>query len=62
MVFKSGVEEPKLKDWFKTQARVEISEQAKKYPELKLLILFGWYLIIALQLDSSAGAVVAAAS
>ena len=62
VAFKSGIEEPKLKDWFKTQARVEFSEKAKKYPELELLILFGWYLIIALQLDSSAGAVVAAAS
>lgn len=61
-VFKSGVEEPKLKDWFKTQARVEIFEEAKDLPEMELLILFGWYLIIALQLDSSAGAVVAAAS
>ena len=62
VAFRSGIEEPKLKDWFKTQARVEFSEEAKKYPELELLILCGWYLIIALQLDSSAGAVVAAAS
>ncbi len=62
VAFKSGIEEPKLKDWFKTQARVEIPELAKNLPELELLILFGWYLIIALQLDSSAGAVVAAAS
>lgn len=62
VAFKSGIEEPKLKDWFKTQARVEISEPAKNLPELELLILFGWYLIIALQLDSSTGAVVAAAT
>lgn len=62
VIFRSGVEEAKLKDWFKTQARVEIPENKKNLDELSLLILLGWYLIIVLQMDSSAGAVVAVAS
>jgi len=59
--FRSGVDDAKLKDWFKTQARVEIPEKKKELKELSLLVLLGWYLIIVLQMDSSSGAVVAAA-
>jgi hypothetical protein len=55
------VDDAKLKDWFKTQARVEIPEKKKELKELSLLVLLGWYLIIVLQMDSSSGAVVAAA-
>jgi hypothetical protein len=62
VTFRSGVEDPKLKDWFKTQARVEIAEHKNNLPELSIMILLGWYLIIVLQMDSSAGAVVAVAS
>jgi len=62
VTFRSGVDEPKLKDWFKTQARIEIPESSKNIHELSILILLGWYLIIVLQMDSSAGAVVAATS
>lgn len=60
--FRSGIEEPKLKDWFKTQARVEIPEQINDLTELSIMVLLGWYLIVAFQMDSSAGAVVAATS
>lgn len=60
VTFRSGTEDHKLKDWFKTQARVEISEQKTDLPELSIMVLLGWYLIIVLQMDSSTGAVVAA--
>lgn len=62
VTFRSGIEEPKLKDWFKTQARVEIPEQINDLAELSIMILLGWYLIVAFQMDSSAGAVVAISS
>jgi hypothetical protein len=62
IVFKSGTEEQKLKDWFKTQARVEIIRDKINLEELSLLILIGWYLIIVLQMDSSTSAVIAAAT
>jgi len=62
VTFRSGIEEPKLKDWFKTQARVEIPEYKNNVPEISIMVLLGWYLIIAFQMDSSTGAVVAAAS
>jgi hypothetical protein len=62
VTFRAGVEDPKLKDWFKTQARVEITEQAKDFPELSVIILLGWYLIIILHMDSSTSAVMAAAT
>ena len=62
VTFRSGVEEPKLKDWFKTQARVEISCTEQNPREISLLALLGWYLIIVLQMDTATGAVVAAAT
>lgn len=62
VTFRSGVDDPKFKDWFKTQARVEIAENNNNLTELSIIILLGWYLIIVLQMDSSAGAVVAAAT
>jgi len=62
VVIRSGVDDAKLKDWFKTQARVEYSENKINLEELSILILLGWYLIIVLQMDSSTGAVVAATS
>ena len=60
--FKSGVDDPKLKDWFKTQARVEFTTGKETVKEISLLIMIGWYLIIVLQMDSAAGAVVAVAT
>ena len=62
VTFRAGVDDPKLKDWFKTQARVEITEQAKNLSELSVIILLGWYLIIILHMDSSTSAVIAAAT
>lgn len=59
--FRHGVDEPKLKDWFKTQARVEFNETSKNIEEVSLLALFCWYLIVVLQMESSAGAVIIAA-
>ena len=62
VTFKSGIEDPKLKDWFKTQARVEFVKGKEPAEDISLLIMLGWYLIIVLQMDSAAGAVVAAAT
>ena len=62
VTFRSGVDEPKFKDWFKTQARLEIPDNKKDLPELSLIALLGWYLIVVLQMDSSAGAVVSVTS
>jgi hypothetical protein len=62
VMFNSGINEPRLKDWFKTQARVEILDDKHNIEELATLIMLGWYLIIVLQMDSSAGAVVSAAT
>ena len=62
ITIRAGVDDPKLKDWFKTQARVEITEQAKKLTELSVIIHLGWYLIIILNMDSSTSAVMAAAT
>jgi hypothetical protein len=59
--FRHGVDEQKLKDWFKTQARVEIYEPSKNIPETSMLILFCWYLIVVLQMESSTGAVASVA-
>jgi hypothetical protein len=59
--FRHGVDDQKLTDWFKTQARVEVNETAKNLPETGMLILFCWYLIVVLQMESSAGAVASAA-
>jgi hypothetical protein len=44
---------------FRRSARVEISADGRPAPELPLLVLFGWYLVI--MLDSDTDAVVAAA-
>ncbi len=62
IAFKSGIDDPKFKDWFKTQARVEILSTKESGKDISLLILLGWYLIIVLQMDSATGAVVAAAT
>jgi len=62
VTFRAGVDDPKLKDWFKTQARVEITELAKNLSELSIIILLGWYLIIILNMDSSTSAVLSVAT
>jgi hypothetical protein len=62
VTIKSGIDDPKLKDWFKTHARVEIQSDKESSRDISLLILLGWYLIIVLQMDSATGAVVAAAT
>lgn len=48
--------------FFKQSAEVEIDPAAASLPELPLLILFGWYLIIMLHRDSAAVAAIAAST
>lgn len=57
--FQSGKDHSKLPDLFKMQARVEISPAYENLPELSLLVLLGWYLMI-LKHDDDTTAVVAA--
>lgn len=49
----SGAEKPRLSDVFKTQARVEIGLRGRALPELSLLVLLGWYLIILQKQDTA---------
>lgn len=50
--FHSGKDDSNLSDIFKTQSRVTFAEQARDIPELSLLILVGWYLIVMMQMDN----------
>jgi hypothetical protein len=60
--FESGAEKPRLSDVFKTQARVEIDLRGRALPELPLLVLLGWYLIILQRQDTAAVVAVTAAT
>jgi hypothetical protein len=51
---KPGVDKPKLSDLLKTQALVEIEPQGHTLPELPLLVLLGWYLMILHHDDTAA--------
>ena len=53
ILYKQGVEASWLADLFKTQARVEIQPAAQGLPELALLVILGWYLIILKQQDDA---------
>lgn len=53
VLFKQGIEDASLKDVFKVQARVEIQPAALLMPDMTLLVVLGWYLMI-LQADDSA--------
>jgi len=61
LTFKPGVEDSHISDFFKYQARLEIDLGAANLPELPILALLGWYLMI-LQQDDAAGAAAASAS
>jgi hypothetical protein len=52
--FESGLGQSKLADLFKTQARVEIDLRGRALPELPLLVLLGWYLIVLQKEDAAA--------
>ena len=43
-------------NWLGTSAKLEIKPAAKSLPELSLLALLGWYLLILMNQDSSAAA------
>ncbi len=60
ILYKQGIEDARLADLFKTQARVEIQPGAQGLIELPLLVLLGWYLMILKQQDDSAVAATAA--
>jgi hypothetical protein len=61
LTLKEGSREGRLSDLFKTQSLIEIHPEAGAVPELSLLILIGWYLMILRQ-DDAAGAAAAAAA
>lgn len=48
--------------FFKQSAEVEILPEATQIPELPILILFGWYLILMLHSDSAAASAAAASA
>lgn len=52
-----GLEKEGLSDLFKTQAHVEITAGGAKAPELPVLVLLGWYLMILRQADAAAVAI-----
>lgn len=54
--FKPGAEKPGLKEVMKTQAQVEIAPRAFNLPELPLLLVLGWYLLVLYQDDAAAAA------
>jgi hypothetical protein len=60
--FQSGIDKSKLSDIFKTQARVEIDLRGRALPELPLLVLLGWYLIVLQENDAAAAGAAAAAA
>lgn len=62
VIFKQGLEDAGLKGIFKYQARVEIAPAAADLPDLPLLALLGWYLMILSYEDSAATAAAAASS
>ncbi len=62
LALKEGSKEGKLSDMFKTQSLVEIHPEAYDVPDIGLLVLVGWYLMILRQDDAAAGAAAAAAA
>ncbi len=60
ILYKQGIEASWLADLFKTQARVEIQPAAQGIPDLALLAILGWYLIVLKQ-QEDAGAAAAVA-
>ncbi len=52
--FESGLDQSRLTDLFKTQARVAIDLRGRALPELPLLVLLGWYLIVLQKEDAAA--------
>jgi hypothetical protein len=54
VTYQSGVENSRLSDALKTQATMEFSQDARSVPDLPLLILLGWYLVILHQEDAAA--------
>ena len=57
--YKSGGRDGGLKDFFRSQAHVTITTVGQRYPQVALLALIGWYLILLQQSDASAAAVAA---
>lgn len=59
ILFRPGIEDASMSDWFKTQARVEIQPEVGSLSRVSLLILLGWYLMILKQQDDTAAATAA---
>ena len=52
----SGMENAKLADAFKTQARLEMAPSMRDNPDLSLLVVMVWYILILQQEDAVAAA------
>ncbi|MGE5221694.1 MAG: hypothetical protein ACM3PY_04605 [Omnitrophica WOR_2 bacterium] len=59
LTYKSGKEHSNLPDLFKVQARVEIDPAYENIPEISLLVLLGWYLMILRHDDDTTAAAAA---
>ncbi len=57
--YKSGGRERGLKDLLRSQAHVTLTEAGRRCPQVALLVLVGWYLILLQQADSAATAAAA---
>lgn len=57
--YRSGGRESGLKDFFKSQAHVMVTDAGRAHPHVALLVLVGWYLILLQQSDSAAAAAAA---
>lgn len=57
--YRSGGKDSGLKDFFRSQAHVTVTEVGRAYPQVALLVLVGWYLILLQQSDSAAAAAAA---
>jgi len=60
--YKSGGRDGGLKDFFKSQANVTVTDSGRRYSQLGLLLMVGWYLILLQQSDAAATAVAASSA
>jgi len=56
VTFKAGTEHPKLADFLKTQATVDIEPAAVAQAKLPILVTLGWYLVLLHREDATAAA------
>ncbi len=60
--YKSGGRDSGLRDFFRSQATVTVTDAGRRYRQTGLLVLVGWYLILLQQSDAAAAAVAASSA